>query len=390
MSENNNSPQAAQELTAPLKTWGDFLPVALTFARKTIFVWPFFPGVLLWLYLQHIGRPDLFLPTLANPAGLSAFLIAFLLTGLLLILAILLPSIYFSVIQHVNAKDLGEETRKAAWRAIVAIVLGIFLGVAASSKYPQTSILFGITFAIAVYFIHLRYKHETVFEALTGGPKASRWKRLGWISYQSFFMVLGAMVLITPAFILYLTVAFKNDAWWAPLVSISIFTCFAFVTSIPAILYCSVKAVGGTEQRALSAFFAGVLILAYAVLFIAIPKTPSRVVESAATSMGIRDMTPRIYKVQSKKLSKEDFESANWAIVEDGKGKTKDSGEFKVVATVPLDLGGIVLLCPQVLADSEVLQANSSDMCAVFTHDEVARVPIGKEINQKPKGNTQA
>ena len=354
----------------------ELFTTALTYVRKTIFMWPLFPAGLLWFYLLLIGRSDLFLPSLSNPAGLTAFLIGFLLTGLLLIIGFTGPSVGMSVIQHALSKDLGDEASGVVKKTFGVTLFGVFLGFAIAARFSLDAFPVGVFLAIGGYFAHLYVNERLVFEAMTGGAGKSRWKRAFSLIFQVTFLVIGATSLLLPSLFLYSLFGFKSDAWWANIVSLIIVTVFMLMISIPAFFYSIDKARGTSERKALVTYLFAVFVMIYVLVFILIPTLPGRVLESTAQTIGIRDMEVRKYRIRTDRLTIDDFGTHTWS--KEGTG-VADKGTFKVEAIAPFSIGSILLLCPKSLADRDSLKASSMQMCVVLKQEEATLIPVAKD-----------
>lgn len=348
---------------------------------KTFPVWTIIAGVLLWRYLSHVGRLDLFLPSLSNPQGLAAFLLGFVFMCLAVVFSLAAPSLYFSTTFSAVTDDFGPGARGAFLRLYGWLVLGALIVLALSVSRWKA---FGYLTAAAAIGPSLDLlvrpgdaKLSEKLKTFLGGK--SFLSNLGRASIYIFIGLAGGILALIPQLLVWPNISLTTEEWWWQVAFALLGTIGVAVTLLPALGYHRAKAANKSWVWSIGAFVVVLTSIAFLFFFHLAPPAGARLMESVATDIGLRSDSVYTYRIKTERFLSDEFDTALW-------DTRKSSSSYTVVANAPFIFGDVFLLCPRHLDAPEKLREKSASQCAVFKKDEVSRLPVRpQEVSESHK-----
>lgn len=343
---------------------------AWSFTWKTFPVWTIIAGILLWRYLSHIGRLDLFLPSLSNPQGLAAFLVGFVFMCLAVVFSLAAPSLYFLTTFTAVTDDFGPGARGAFIRLYGWLVFGALLVMALSvSRWKAFGYLTAAAAIGPSLDLLIRPGDATLGEKLKtflGGKGVL--SNLGRAMLYIFIGLAGGVLALIPQLLVWPNIPLTTEEWWWQVAFALLGAIGVAVTLLPALGYHRAKAANKSWVWSVGAFVVVLASIAFLFFFELAPPAGVGLMESVARDIGLRSDNIYKYRIKTERFLSDEFESALWST-------QKSSTSYTVEAKAPFIFGDVFLLCPQRLDTPESLREKSAGQCVVFKKDEVSRLP---------------
>jgi hypothetical protein len=358
---------------------GSLLSSASAHGWKVIPAATFIAAFLFWRYLALIGRPDLFLPSISNATGLGAFLVGFLFLCAVIVFGIAAPSFFFITIYSGIGNDLSPKAEESIPKSLIGVAGAILLALAVAVTYPKspwlvpTALLIGII--VSICLITFRDSGIKGFWLFFGDKNVPVLRRLTRIAIYLLLMVAGGFLSTLPAILVFSINPISSDEWWAAPTFVILGAAGTALTLLPALTYFYAKSGQAPWKRRAGAVAITVGMLAYLFFFVWAPSAASKLMESAATEIGIRVPTPYTYQLNTEKLAIENIDQRKW-------GYRKLESSQLVTAIVPLILGELILLCPEHLDTTDKLQKDSAGSCLVLKQSDVVRLPMSSKESE--------
>lgn len=359
-----------EEVAENRKKFLELASQAWSFTWKTFPVWTIIAGILLWRYLSHIGRLDLFLPSLSNPQGLAAFLIGFVFMCLAVVFALAAPSLYFLTTFTAVTDDFGPGARGAFLRLYGWLVLGALLVMALSvSRWKAFGYLTAAAAVGPSLDLLIRPGDAQLGEKLKiflGGK--GLFSNLGRAMLYVFIGLAGGVLALIPQLLVWPNIPLTTEEWWWQVAFTLLGAIGVAVTLLPALGYHRAKAANKSWAWSFGAFVAVLTSIAFLFFFELAPPAGARLMEAVAKDIGLRSNGVHTYRIKTERFLSDDFDTALWSV-------RKSSSNYTIEANAPFIFGEVFLLCPQRLDTPEKLREKSAGQCVVFKKDEVSPLP---------------
>ncbi|MEY4593149.1 MAG: hypothetical protein RIR18_2044 [Pseudomonadota bacterium] len=343
----------------------------LSLISKSIPTGGIIAAVIIWLYLDHIGRLDLYIRTISNPAGL-ALLIAAGLSFAAFLLITLIPSIYFKIASSYIQNETSEPAARdiTRWLRILAVCLFIGISAAISTKiYEIISLSF--TVAILIYLLPILLDcNNTLVEKHFFGKSNSRGIKLLNITLLTIMMFYGGLLTLLPLLVIDYSMFNQAESNVTQMAFAAIgLGLLPALSLLPVYSHLVSK---NNKQRNIKEITL-ITTITTAALFIFLFPTENLIYKTAVTKIGIRSQEILRYSIESKKISINDLINPTW-------NPSDKNNTLKVSGIIPFQLNNLILLCPPNLRDSDIELKNKSRLeCIVMDDKEIKQLPTAIE-----------
>jgi hypothetical protein len=334
---------------------------------------PFVPFVASALYLRYlnlIGRPDLFLMTFSNTGGVSTFVAVFLvLTGVLLFVVVS-PSLFLAAMSHQVRKEIKGAAADTLPRAILFLGIGVIVTLMFFAKgWTLSGVLAGPLIGVLLHMLFLKKnldqeKWSEIFATQKEGNQG--WKGKA-IAYSGTLWLCGVMTAL-PMVMAIPFMSMNNDSWYANLLGMGILVLVALGSLLPALIYCAMASQEKSLATLALGFLATTLALVYSIV-LAAPESFDRVLERAATMIGLRVQEPYRYLLNVEQIDASVLDATKWNSKQEKQGVSLD-------ATMPLSFADWIVLCPTSLKNAQDLKEHAMAQCFTAKRDAVLRLPV--------------
>ena len=327
-------------------------------------------GILYWAYLRQIGRLDLLLPGISDPAGLGVFMFGFVVLSLATVITLVSPSMMVVNIVAIIEDDKVTKGRFLPYlpKILLWMCAGYSLWAVLAFRW-SVILLIGPFIGAVTYWGWLYHRNHADFEKLFRREGDSNWESLlGSAVGITIFVYLAGLASVFPIYLLLSLMHIQWTEWWANAGLAVIAILVPAFSLLPGYGYCAARRDGKSLQQSITMLLLGIVIVVSAFVMAA-PAVLDELLESAARAIGIRDVAPHSYLIKSDRFKSAMFDSVKWNTA------ANQDGVFDITAFTPLSLGSQVLLCPSVLADSKLLHERSASDCALLRRDEIIWAP---------------
>lgn len=290
--------------------------------------------ILLWSYLNSIGRLDLFTQSLTNPTNLLPLIASFILFAGIFLLIMLVPSMPFYVYYISMDSDIFKNI-KSPLALLLTLVFGmacfIFIFFTLVIFLPKNVPLFiWLSILILCFFLTLLSINNSP------GIKKLISIRLAVFALFLFSMLYSSIplgILIT-----YYEASTNQSVFYA-----CIYILVMILSGFTPVSYCLYQKINYKVIN--KNILIGTFVFALAIPMLMIDNLLSYSINKAMSNIGVSDWRPHAYYINSSLYDHAMFPAQYWDTKEFFKGG------FFITAVKPFSLGDSVLLCPTYLIE---------------------------------------
>lgn len=279
-------------------------------------------AVIVWGYLNSIGRVDIFPDVISFSAGLISILISTTIFALAISITLIVPSSVLIFARSSYEKNTGAESVLRKQPAACLILSVLYLSMIYIPFIPEVDkILHGykpgmIKIAIVIFILAFSFVFLTLMRNFVGSNDTSRFKNGAtfiWHTIINTTITVGATLSISIP-ISFLMQSSKGENSLAIVFALIFMAVFAFLAFFPAIIYFFNVAKAKTKLsifstiHLLSLATVGVVLLT----FLFFPNLSTTFIYSSLNAIGMVSKTPHFYMVNGEKYKPAMFYKETW------------------------------------------------------------------------------
>lgn len=309
-------------------------------------------GVVVWSYLNSIGRVDIFSDVISFNAGLISIIISTTIFALAISITLIVPSSVLIFARSSYEKKTGAESVLSKQPAACLILSVLYLCMIYIPFIPMVDkLLHGykpgmIKIAIAIFILSFSFVFLTLMRNFVGSHNASRFKNsvtFVWHAIINTTVTAGATLSISIP-ISFLMQSSKGESSLAIIFALIFMAVFVFLAFFPAMIYfvnvekAKAKLSILSTIHQLSLATVGVILLT----FLFFPNLSTIFIYSSLNAIGMVSKTPHFYMVNGEKYKPSMFYKESW----DTRVLPCTGGNFYIKGVNVFSVESKNLICP--------------------------------------------
>lgn len=308
-----------------------------------------FSGLIIWFYLNHIGRINIFPEILSSYSSFVSILASLFLIGTAFSIIFILPSLLLIFLHLIlNQKDNIKYIEKIP-RISVITSCTFIIALSAISAYNVTyekEISFDITWiiVISISLLYAIIKTCVNYTYLKNRSFTKNTLRLiGIIITIAFFMSIASLSISFPILLISVKI-YANDVISLSLL-LALLLSFAFFCFIPAAIYYRQfdNLLIRPEKNEISLMLITPPLVILFLVCILVPGLSVSIIHLSLNTLGFSDSQPHYYYINSKKYTSDMFDKEDWYTVTQGTFDKK----FYIKGISLFSMSGKKLICPE-------------------------------------------